>query len=319
MHVIRLLSAAFLACITPASLWAAEAYPAKPIRIIFPFEPGGGGDVLARTISPGLTENLGQPVYIDYRTGAGGIVGIEAGARAPADGYNLLLVPGTLTILPSLVNTRYDPVKDFAPITQITRQPYVLVVHPSLPVRSVKDLIALAKSKPGQIDYGSQGTGNGGHLAAELFKTMARVDMVHIPYKGSGPALTALLGGHVQLVFGNIISVMPHTRGGRLRAIAVTGAQPSPAVPGVQTIAEAGLPGYEISNWIGMVAPASTPPAIVTRVHTAILASLTGVRARLVADGSEVVGNSPAEFAEFIKHDVPKWKKLIQASGAKAD
>ena len=298
---------------------AAEAYPSKSIRIIFPYEPGGGGDLLARALSPGLIENLGQPVFVDYRTGAGGIVGFETAMKAPADGYHMLLAPGTLTIMPSLVKTSYDPIADFTPITQLTGQPYVLVVHPSLPVRSVKELVALAKSKPGAINYGSQGIGNGGHLSTELFKTMAGVDMAHIPYRGSGPALVALLGGHVQVVFGNLISVMPHTRSGRLRAVAISSALPLPAVPGVPTFAQSGLPGFEVSNWIGMLAPAGTPADRIARLNGALVKALAGVHDRLVADGTEVVGNSPEQFAAFIKRDVPKWQKVIKDSGTKAD
>ncbi len=316
-----ILSAAACAVSLAATL-PSDGYPARPIRLVTPFPPGGGTDILSRALAPRLSENLGGSVIVENRAGAGGLVGIEAVAKSPPDGYTIMLVSGSLTILPSLFpNARYDAVKDFAPITLATRQPYIAVVHPSLPAKKFRDFLALARARPGQITYASAGSGGAGHLGMELLKTMVKVNLVHIPYKGSGPALIDLLGGHVSLMFASAPSSMPHVKTGRLRALAMTGAQQSAAIPGVPTIAESGLPGFETYGWYGIVAPAGTPFPIVLRLHAAILKAMAvpEVNDRIAADGSEKVGNTPEQFAEYIKRDIPKWAKVIKDSGARAD
>ena len=287
-----------------------------------PFPPGGGTDILARALAPRMSESLGGSVIVENRSGAGGLVGIEAVARAAPDGYTLLLVSGSLTIIPSLFpNVRYDPVKDFTPVTLATRQPYIAVVHPSLPTKNIRELIALARARPGQVTYASAGSGGAGHLGMELLKTMVKVNIVHIPYKGSGPALIDVLGGHVSLMFASAPSAMPHIKTGRLRALAMTGSQQSAAVPGVPTIAESGLPGFETYGWYGVLAPAGTAPPIIARVHGAIIKAMAApeVMERIVADGSEAVAGTPEQFADYIKRDIPKWAKVIKESGARAD
>lgn len=287
-----------------------------------PFPPGGGTDILARALAPRMSESLGGSVIVENRSGAGGLVGIEAVARATPDGYTLLLVSGSLTIIPSLFpNVRYDPVKDFTPVTLATRQPYIAVVHPSLPAKNIRELIALARARPGQVTYASAGSGGAGHLGMELLKTMVKVNIVHIPYKGSGPALIDVLGGHVSLMFASAPSAMPHIKTGRLRALAMTGSQQSAAVPGVPTIAESGLPGFETYGWYGVLAPAGTAPPIIARMHGAIIKAMAApeVMERIVADGSEAVAGTPEQFADYIKRDIPKWAKVIKESGARAD
>lgn len=287
-----------------------------------PFPPGGGTDILARALAPRMSESLGGSVIVENRAGAGGLVGIEAVARAAPDGYTLLLVSGSLTIIPSLFpNVRYDPVKDFTPVTLATRQPYIAVVHPSLPAKNIRELIALARARPGQVTYASAGSGGAGHLGMELLKTMVKVNIVHIPYKGSGPALIDVLGGHVSLMFASAPSAMPHIKTGRLRALAMTGSQQSAAVPGVPTIAESGLPGFETYGWYGVLAPAGTAPPVIARVHGAIIKAMAApeVMERIVADGSEAVAGTPEQFADYIKRDIPKWAKVIKESGARAD
>ncbi len=301
---------------------SADSYPVKPVRLVTPFPPGGGTDILARALAPRMSESLGGSVIVENRSGAGGLVGIEAVARATPDGYTLLLVSGSLTIIPSLFpNVRYDPVKDFTPVTLATRQPYIAVVHPSLPAKNIRELIALARARPGQVTYASAGSGGAGHLGMELLKTMVKVNIVHIPYKGSGPALIDVLGGHVSLMFASAPSAMPHIKTGRLRALAMTGSQQSAAVPGVPTIAESGLPGFETYGWYGVLAPAGTAPPIIARVHGAIIKAMAApeVMERIVADGSEAVAGTPEQFADYIKRDIPKWAKVIKESGARAD
>ena len=301
---------------------SADSYPVKPVRLVTPFPPGGGTDILARALAPRMSESLGGSVIVENRSGAGGLVGIEAVAKAAPDGYTLLLVSGSLTIIPSLFpNVRYDPVKDFTPVMLATRQPYIAVVHPSLPAKNIRELIALARARPGQVTYASAGSGGAGHLGMELLKTMVKVNIVHIPYKGSGPALIDVLGGHVSLMFASAPSAMPHIKTGRLRALAMTGSQQSAAVPGVPTIAESGLPGFETYGWYGVLAPAGTAPPIIARVHGAIIKAMAApeVMERIVADGSEAVAGTPEQFADYIKRDIPKWAKVIKESGARAD
>ena len=308
-------------------LWAAgsaaQNYPTKPIRMICPFAPGGGTDFVARIVGKELNDALGQPLVVDNRGGAGGAIGTELAARATPDGYTLLLgSAGPLAIQPGLsARLPYDPLKDFAPVTLVSSMPYVLVVHPSLPVKSMQELLALARAKPGQLNFASPGNGTTTHLATELLKMLAKVDVVHVPYKGVAPALTDLLAGQVQFMSGDLSSVLPQVKAGRLRALAVTGAQRSSFVPELPTIAESGVPGYAASGWFGVLAPAATPRGIVTRLNAVIVKGIRGAEAhqRLAALGGDVVANTPAEFAAYIRADLAKWSKLIKVIGLKPE
>ena len=312
--------AAALVCMTAAH--AQPAYPQKQIRMVVPFPPGGGTDILARLFGQKMSETLGQQIIIDNRGGAGGTIGTDIAAKAPPDGYTLILVSGSHAINPGLYQKLpYDSVNDFAPITQIATSPGILVVNPSLPVKSVKDLIALARAKPGQINYASAGSGTPPHLAGELFKVMAKIDMVHVPYKGNAPAFTDVIGGQVSLIFPTMPSAMPFIKSGKLRPIAVTSAKRSPAAPDIPTIAESGLPGYEATSWYGILAPARTPPQIVARLHE-VLVSIIGapdMKDKLAAQGLDPVGNTPQQFAAVIKSEIVKWAKVVKASGAKPE
>ncbi len=308
-------------------LWAAgsaaQNYPSKPIRMMVPFAPGGGADFVARIVGKQLNDALGQPLVIENRGGAGGAIGTELAARATPDGYTLLLgSAGPLAIQPGLMKRlRYDPLKDFAPVTQVASMPFVLVVHPSLPVKSIPELLALARAKPGQLNFGSPGNGSTTHLATELLKMLAKIDVVHVPYKGVAPALADLVGGQVQFMSGDMSSVLPQVKAGRLRALAVTGAQRSPFVPELPTIAESGVPGYAASGWFGVLAPAATPRGIITRLNAVIVKGIKGAEARerLAALGGDVVANTPAEFAAYLRADLAKWSKLIKVIGLKQE
>lgn len=314
-----MLSAA-LACMSTAH--AQSQYPQKPIRLVAPFAPGGGTDILARLFGQQMNEVLGQQVIVDNRGGAGGTIGTDIAAKAPPDGYTLILVSASHAINPGLYGKLpYDSVNDFAPITQIATSPGILVVNPSLPVKSVKDLIALAREKPGQINYASAGSGTPPHLAGELFKVMAKIDMLHVPYKGNAPAFTDVIGGQVSLIFPTMPSAMSFIKSGRLRPIAVTSAKRSPAAPDIPTIAESGLPGYEATSWYGILAPARTPREIVARLHE-VLVSIIGspdMKQKLAAQGLDPVGNTPQQFAGVIKGEIAKWVKVVKASGAKPE
>ncbi len=301
---------------------AQAPWPQKPIRMVVPFPAGGGTDILARLVAVKMGEPLGQQVIIDNRPGAGGTIGTDIAAKAPADGYTIIMVSGSHAINPGLYpKLPYDTLNDFAPITQIATSPGVLVVHPALPVKSVRDLIALARSKPGQLNYASAGSGTPPHLAGELFKTMAHVDMVHVPYKGNVPAFADMLAGLVSLSFPSMPSAVPHIKSGRLRALGVTSAKRWPGAPEIPTIAESGLPGYESTSWYGMLAPARTPSAIVTRLHDVIVAALglPDLKEKLASQGLDAVGNTPAQFAAAIKTEITKWAKVVKASGAKPE
>ncbi len=301
----------------------AQTYPDRAIRIIVPFAPGGSTDIVARITSQKLSERLKQSVVIDSRGGGGGNIGSDMVAKAPPDGYTLLLgTVGSLTINPTLYKKMpYDPLRDLAPIGYFGSTPNILVVHPSLPPRSVRELIAFARSRPGQLNYGSGGTGGSIHLAAELFKSLAKVDMVHVPYKGSAPALIDLLGGQTQLMFATMPPALPHVKSGRLRALGVTGAQRSPLVPGLPTIAESGLPGYEITQWWALLGPPGLPPAIVTRLNSELNAILqqSDVKERFASEGAVTAPNTPEWLASFMKSEVAKWAKVVRASGATAN
>lgn len=303
--------------VAAAATAAATGYPTKPLRIVVPYAPGGGGDIVARLIGAKLTEAWGQPVINDNRPGGGTLIGTELVARAAPDGYTLLLGTNAHTVNESLYrNLPYNLVRDLAPVTVLIQSPNILLVHPSVPAMTLSEFIAFAKSKPGQLNYSSSGNGSTGHLAMEMLKTMAGIDLVHIPYKGGGPALIALRSGEVSALFNNIIAVAGEIKAGRVRALGVTSSKRSSGVPDVPTIAEAGVPGFEATAWIGLFAPAATPPAIVNKLNREIvrILRLPDIRERLAAQGAEPVGNSPQEFAVMIRAEIPKWKKVIETA-----
>ena len=301
---------------------SAGSYPVRPIRVVVPFPPGGGADVTMRIMSDPLRAQLGQPLVIENRGGASTIIGTELVAKAKPDGYTILIATTTFTINPSLHATLpYDPLKDLAPITLAALTPYILVVHPSLPVKTVKDLIALAKERPGQLTYASVGNGSATHLATEMLVSRAGIKLVHVPYKGSAPALSDLIGGHVSMYLGSMPASVPQARSGKLRAVAVTGARRAPAAPEVPTIAESGLPGYEFTSWYGLFAPAGTPPAIIDQIQGAVRKVLerADMRERMLAEGNETVGNTPGEFAAVIRSDISKYAKIVKAANIRPD
>ena len=306
-----------------ASTADAQSWPSKPIRIISPYPPAGANDLLARIIAPKLSEQLGQPVVVENRAGATGNIGAELVAKAPADGYTLLMgQAGNLTINISLMaKIPFDPVRDFSPVTMVASTPNVLVVHPSLPVRTVKDLIALAKAKPGQINYATSGIGSPGHLAAELLNKSAGIRLVHIPYKGAAPALLDVVAGNAHLYFTSAVSAQPFIPSGRLRMVAVASAKRSPSLPEVPTVAEAGFPEFDVSSWWGVVAPASTPREVVMRLQTEIhrVIALPEIRAKLAEQGLDIATNTPEQFAAYIKSETAKWAKLIREVGVKPE
>jgi tripartite-type tricarboxylate transporter receptor subunit TctC len=323
-HSIR--TSLLLACVSimPAlPAWAAAPeYPTKTIRMIVPFAPGGSNDIMARLLSQHFTESLGQPIVVDNRPGASGIIGTEVVAKAPPDGYTLLMMSVTLAVNPSIrQKLPYDTRKDLLPITLVASAPLMLVVHPSLPVKSVKDLIGYAKANPGKLNFASGGPGTTPHLAGEMLKSMAGLEMTHIPYKGGGPALTDLVGGQVQLMLENIPSTLPHVKAGRLRALAVTGLKRSALVPELPTLDEAGLKGYEIVGWNGLFAPAGAPQHVVTRIHGETVKTLAKpeVKERLATLGAEGVGSSPEEFAKFFEAEISKWAKVVKEAGLKPE
>jgi tripartite-type tricarboxylate transporter receptor subunit TctC len=301
----------------------AQTYPSKPVRMIVPFPPGGGNDILGRVLAAKLTEQLGQQVIIDNRAGAGSIIGTEIGARAAPDGHTLLF-SGTagLSINPVLQKKLpYDPIKDFAPVSMVGTSPQMLAVHPTLPVRTVKDLIDLAKAKPGRLNFASAGIGTPTHLAGELFKHLAGVDIVHIPYKGGAPALTDVLAGQVSFFFNGIAAVLPFVKEGKIRGIAVTCAQRTAILPEMPTISEAGLPGYELVNWYAVVAPAATPHAIVTRLNREIETALAvaEVKRRFLELAADPQGSTPEQLAAYTRGELAKWSRVVKAAGIKPE
>ena len=315
------LGAIALALLVPPQA-SAQAYPNKPVRLISGFQPGGGSDIVARLVSDKLTEAWGRPVIVDNRSGAGGTIAMGIAAKAPADGYTLLVISGSqITNAAFVTKVPFDMLKVYAPITQATSGPYLLVVHPSIAAQNVKELIALSKAKPGQINYASSGTGSFAHLGMELFKNLTGTDMVHVPYKGSGPALIELIGGQVQLGMPSTTAGMPHVRSGKLKALAVTTLQRSPLVPELPTVAEGGVAGFSVDSWYGIVAPAGTPQAILTKLNTDIVNILRApaVVGYLAREGAVPKGSPPAELAATMRAELAKWDKVIRTAGIKFD
>ena len=301
----------------------AQTYPAKPVRIIVPFPPGGIADLFARVIGQKFGETWGQPGIVENRPGAGGNIGAEIVAKAPPDGYTLVTGSiGTHAVNVSLFSKLgYDPIRDFAPVSLIMEAEGLLVLHPSVPVRTVKELIALARARPGQLSYASAGNGTAAHLSGELFKSMAKVDMVHVPYKGNVPAITDLIAGQTSLLFATMPTVLPQVQAGRLKALAVTSSSRSPAAPELPTIAEAALPGYSVTNWIGIFAPAGTPRDVVTKlnVETIRVMQAPDIRKRLVNEGAKFTPMSPDEFGAFVKAEMTKWAGVVKEAGIRVD
>ena len=311
------------ACIVPVQ---AQEYPVKPIRMMIPFVPGGANDVIGRIAGLKITEALGQQVVIENRGGSGGSLGVEIAAKWPNDGYHLVLGNiANMAVNPTLYRKlSYHPLRDLQPITLIAKVPTILAVHPSLPAKNVTELIALARARPGQLTFGTGGAGSGAHLATELFVLHTKVNMVHVPYKGVGPALIDVLAGQITMTFGAVPGVLPYVRSarsGRLRALGVTGAKRSAVLPDLPTVAEAGVPGYEATLWLGVLAPAGVPTPIVNRLHGALMKALQSqdMKDRLTAEGAEPVGNTPQEFQAFIKSEIERWAVVVKASGMKAE
>jgi tripartite-type tricarboxylate transporter receptor subunit TctC len=298
---------------------AADTYPTRPIRLISPAPPGGSTDTLARVVGGRLSEALHQQVIIDNRPGAGSVIGTEIVARAVPDGYTLGVVYTTHTTNASLQKLPYDPVADFSPITMLSSAPLVLVVPTASPIQSVRDLLAAAKAKP--LAYGSAGVGSGGHLSGELLRMMTGIEITHVPYKGAAPAATDVAGGHLAFQFGAQITVQPFLNGRRLRAIAVTSAKRAASLPDVPSMIEAGVPGFEVLNWFGVLGPAKMPNALVTRLNSTIVELLKrpDVREKLTGEGSEIIGSTPAQFTAFLKEDVAKWARVVKAAKIKVD
>jgi tripartite-type tricarboxylate transporter receptor subunit TctC len=299
----------------------AQTYPSKPVRVIVGFAPGGGNDFIARFMAQRLSASLGQQFVVENRPGAGGSIGVELGLKAPADGYTLTLISNSYTVNPSLFTLRFDPLADIAPIIQISQGPYLVVVHPSVPARSLGELLALVKGKPDAVFFASSGTGSVGHLATELFASMAGFKLNHLPYKGTGPALTDTIAGHASAMLGSTASTLPHVRSGRLRALAVTTAKRLPAEPEIPTVAESGVPGFETILWHGLIGPRGTPAAVVERLNREItsILKLKETADLLQNDGVAPAGGTPAEFMAAIAKEIGLWKKVVADAGVKLD
>ena len=320
LHALRAF-ACVVAC-AASSVAFAQSYPARPLRLIVAFAPGGSVDVIARVVGQKLGDNLGQQVVIDNRPGAGGNVSAEIAARAAPDGYTLYICSASLVANPSLYRkVAYDPIRDFAPITLLASAQSVLVAHPGFPAKSVKELIALAKKTPGKINYASPGSGSSGHLTMELFKAMAGVDLVHVPYKVMSQLQADVIAGQVPIAFSTIPGALPHIQAGRMLPLAVSGARRSPVLPNVSTVAEAGVPGYEATTWYPVLAPAGTPRAIVEKLNNELNAIVTApdMKERFHALGIDAIGSTPEALASHIKTELRKWAKVVQLSGARAD
>jgi tripartite-type tricarboxylate transporter receptor subunit TctC len=312
-------AAGVLLALTTAA--AAQDYPTKPVRLIVPFPPGGSNDVVGRVIATHLSERLGKQVVVDNRAaGAGGVVGTETAANAPRDGYTLLVISIAHTVNPWLYKLSYDPIKAFTPVAILASGSNVLVVNPQLPVHSVRDLLTAAKEKPGQLQYASAGVGSFQHLGGELFKLTAGVDLLHVPFKGGGPAMIDVVGGHTKIMFSSLVQTTGHIRSGKLRALGTGGAKRNPVLPDVPTIAEAGVPGYEAVNWWGVVAPAGTPAAIIDKLHAEITAVQNSeeVRKHFATEGAQIVQMSSPEFGAFIEKEMTKWERVVKEGGIRA-
>ena len=308
--------------IAAASTAAAQNYPSKPIRVVVPWPPGGGTDLVARTVAQKMHETLSQQAIVDNRAGANGIIGTDLVAKAPADGYTAMITIASHAINATLyAKLPYDTLGDLAPVSLLAEYPFVITVHPSLPVKSIKELIAFAKAHPGKLSYASSGNGSGPHLGMELFKSMAGIDLVHVPYKGIGQGIVDLIGGQIDVLFGSALSCAPYMKSGKLRALAVTSAKRSSLTPEVPTIAESGYPGYEAATWFGIVVAARTPAAITARLNTEInrLLQSADVRERFTALGADPIGGTPGELAAFIAGESAKWRKLIQERNLRAE
>lgn len=313
-----LMGSAIVACALPA---AAQNYPTKPIRMVVAFAPGGAPDIIGRIIGLKLNENLIQPIVVDNRPGATGNIGAEIVAKSAADGYTLFMATVSVAISPAFYKSLpFDPVKSFAPVSRVAVVPLLLVVHPSLPARTVKGLIDLARAKPGVLNYASVGAGSPQHLSAELFKSTAGVNLVHVPYKGGGPATAAVLSGEAHVFFAGMPPALPHVKAGRLRGLAVSTAKRSPSAPEVPTVSEAGLPGFEADNWHGVLVPRGTPRPLVARLHQELVRALRvpEVQSQLIRTGAEAVTSTPEEFAEFIRMETAKWARVAKAAGVEA-
>jgi tripartite-type tricarboxylate transporter receptor subunit TctC len=322
------LSAVALCALISVNAWtasesaaqSADNYPSKPIRMIVPFPPGGGTDIMARLVGQRLSESVGQPVVIDNRGGAGGMIGTEVAMKAPPDGYTVLVAVTAYTINPVLYRkVNYDPLRDFAAVTMGIAFPYLMVVHPSLPARTVKEFIGLAKAHPGKIAYASSGAGLSNHLAAELFQDMAGINMIHVPYKGGGPALNALIGGEVSMTFGTVLQNLPQVRAGRLRALAVSSAKRASVAPELPTVAEAGVPGYEATGWYAFMVPAGTPVGAIATLHREITRILDApaTKERLVAMGADPWPTTPEKAQQYIASEVQRWSSVVTKAGLK--
>ena len=315
-----LLLAVFLTTVAGGA--AAQTYPAKPLRMIVPFPPGGATDITGRYLAQKLGEAFGQQFVVDNRPGANGTLGLDLAAKAPPDGHTLVLgQTGNLAISVSLTRVAYDPVRDFAPVTLVVSSPHVVAVHPSLPVRTFKELVALARARPGQLNYASTGSGSAGHLGVELLKKLTRTDLVHVPYKGAVPGFTDLVAGHVAMMFTSVMSTQSFARSGRVRMLAVGSAQRSPSAPDVPTIAESGYPGFEVTSWWGVLGPAAMPREVVARLNTEIVRIMTtaDARERIGGLGADIVTGTPEQFASYLKVEHAKWGQLIKESGARVD
>ena len=313
---IKTVSVLFLAI--AASICTAQEFPARPVRLIIPLAPGGGADVLVRAFSSKLGERWGKPILIDNRPGGDTTIGVNVAAKSPADGYTMLLIYSIHAVHPSIKrNLPYDIVRDFSPVINLAEAPSLLVVHPSLPATSIRNIIAMAKEKPGTLTFAGSGTGGSSHLAGELFNTLAGTKMLHVPYKGAGPAMTDVMGGHVNMIFATMLAAMPHVRSGKLRALASTGKMRSPLLPEIETVAEAGLKDYEFVTWYGLIQPAGTPRAITDKIHSDVLAIInTREVGELYANqGTQVNGDGPDRFAAYIKSEIEKWARVAREAG----
>jgi tripartite-type tricarboxylate transporter receptor subunit TctC len=300
-----------------------QAYPSKPLRLVVPFPPGGSADILGRALAQKLTEGLGQPVVVENRPGAGTAIAAEAVAKSPGDGYTLMLGTVSSHAINPALNPKlpFDPVRDFTPIAPVASIPFAMLVHPSVPVKDVREFVAYARRQPGRLDYSSAGSGTSNHLAGELFEAITGTHLVHIPYRGSAPALQDLIAGRVALMFDLVLTAAPHVKSGAVRALAVTGAKRSPVLPDLPTVAESGLPGYEVSAWFGVFAPAGVPQPVVARLNAEIVKAMSApdLHQRLVTQGAEPVTGSPAEFAAYLKSEIAKWAKVTKDAGMKPE